>query len=146
MYIDKLGLLSDAQALSASALSTNVIDWTSVTPKRQVGAGKRLWLMVSVGVAADFTTGDETYQVDLYTSAAANMSSPVNLGSRVLTAAQLSAGALFAFAIPQEGMLEYFSAHYTLGGTTPTVTVTAWVTDEEPPEHSVYASGVTQAV
>lgn len=146
MYIDKLGLLSDAQALTASALSTNVIDFTSVTPKRQVGAGKTLWMMMSVGVAADHTTGDETYQVDLYTSAAANMSSPVVLGSRVIDFSLLTAGALFAFAIPQDSMLEYFSAHYTLGGTTPTLTVTTWVTDEAPPEHSVYASGVTQAV
>lgn len=146
MYMDRLGLLSDAQALTASALSTNVLDFTNVTPKRQVGAGQRLWVVFTVGVAADITTGDETYQLDLYTSAAADMSSPVVLESRVLTAANLAAGTLHAMAIPQGRMLEFFSTHYTLGGTTPTVTLTAWVTDEEPPEHSVYASGVNQAV
>lgn len=146
MYIDRLGLLSDAQALTASALSTNVIDFTNVTPKRQVGAGARLWAMFAIGVAADFTTGDETYQFDLYTSAAADMSSPVVLDSRAIVATSLPAGALVAIAIPQARMLEFFSAHYTLAGTTPTITVTSWVTDEEPPEHAVYASGVSQVV
>src|SRR5581483_4988378 len=102
MYLDRLGLFSDAQALTASALSTNVVDFTNVTPKRQVGAGKPLWVIFSIGVAADFTTGDETYQFDLYTSAAANMSSPVNLGSRAIVASALTAGALIAMAVPQD--------------------------------------------
>lgn len=146
MYLDKLGLFSDAQALTASAQATNVLDLTAPSVKRQIGAGKTLWVIFSIGVAADITTGDETYQFDLYTSAAANMSSPVNLGSRVIPAASLPAGALIAMAVPQDSMLEYFSPHYTLGGTTPSVTVTSWITDEQPPEHSVYASGVTQAV
>lgn len=146
MYVDKLGLFSDAQALTASAQATNVVDLTNVTPKRQIGAGKPLWIVFSVGVAADFTTGDETYQFDIYTSAAANMGSPVNLGSRAIVATVLTAGYTFVMAVPQDQMLEFISPHYTLGGTTPTLTVTSWLTDELAPEHSVYAAGTTQAV
>jgi hypothetical protein len=146
MYVDKLGLFSDAQALTASAQATNVVDFSSVVPKRQVGAGKQLWVIFSIGVAADFTTGDETYQFDLYTSAAANMSSPVVLASRAVVAGSLTAGALVAMTVPQDSMLEFFSPHYTLGGTTPSVTVTSWLTDESPPEHTMYAAGANQAV
>lgn len=146
MYIDKLGLFSDAQALTASANGTNVVDFTLVTPKRQVGAGKQLWVLFSIGVAADFTTGDETYQFEIITSAAANLGSPVTLVSRAVVATLLPAGALVAITVPQDGMLEFMGVHYTLAGTTPTVTVTAWLTDESPPEHSVYAPGASQAV
>lgn len=145
-YIDKLGLFSDAQAVTADAVSTNVVDLGNVTPKRQVGAGHRLWVVFSIGVAADFTTGDETYTFRFDTSAAANMGTPTTLVSRTIVAGTLVAGYQFAFAVPQEGLLRYVSTYYDVGGTTPTVTVTAWLTDEEPPEHSVYASGTTQAV
>lgn len=146
MLIDSLGQLSNAQALTATALSTNVVDFGNVTPKRQIGVGKQLWVVFCVTVAADFTTGDETYQFELYTSAAANMGSPTVLATRAILAATLIAGFQFSMAVPRDGMKEFFSAHYTLAGTTPTVTVTAFVTDQEPVDHTTYAAGDSKAV
>ena len=59
MILDSLLKFSDAQALTATADSTNVIDLSN---DRDIGIGEPMALVVTVGVAADFTTGDETYQ------------------------------------------------------------------------------------
>ena len=52
MYIDKLLKLSDAQALTATAVGTNVVD---IEVARGVGNGEPIAVVFSVGVAADQT-------------------------------------------------------------------------------------------
>ena len=62
---------SSAQALTASADSTNVIDLTGTA--LQVGAGRPLYMHFNVTVAADFTSSDETYSFGVATGAAASL-------------------------------------------------------------------------
>ena len=131
MIIDSLLELSDAQALTASADATNVVDLGSA---RQVGAGKPLFVHFSVVVAADFTTGDETYQFNIATGAAATLGTVLN--SRILTAAKLVAGFQFSMSIPLENLNRYIGVEYVLGGTTPSLTIDAWITDQEMPVHT----------
>ena len=62
MYIDDFLKLSDAQALTATADSTNVIDLSS---DRDIGKGQAMAFVVSEGVAADVADADETYSFQL---------------------------------------------------------------------------------
>lgn len=146
MYMDALLTLSDAQALTATALSANTIDLGNPTVKNRIGTGEPLVVALQVDVAADITTGDETYTVQLISSAAAALSSPTVLSAITLTAAQLAVGKKFALPIPS-GMpsQRYFGLNYVLGGTTPTITVTASVMPASmaEAEYTYYAKGYT---
>src|SRR3990167_4171654 len=74
MFIDAQALLSDAQAVTADAASTNTYD--SGAAGTDITEGEPLGIGISVDVAADFTTGDETYEFHAIQSANANLSSP----------------------------------------------------------------------
>lgn len=139
MLIDKRLELSDAHALAASARSTNVIDLGTA---REIGAGRPLWLIVSVDVAADATTGDETYNVALETDSDPAFGTPTVLESRTIAPSTLVAGYQTAIAIPPTGVERYISANYTLAGTTPSVTVSAWVSDQEPRSWKAYPDAI----
>lgn len=129
MYIDALGLVSDAQAITADAYSTNTIDLGNVTPKREIGTGEPIGFGLSIDVAADFTSMDETYTFLVVQSANADLSSHDVLASYTFTAAQLAAGALFFLEVPIGFPTKrYLGLRYDVGGMTPTVTCTAWLT------------------
>lgn len=132
MFVDSLGVVSDAQALTSTALSTSSVDLGNVTPKRNIGDGEVVGFAVTVGVAADSTTGDETYEVDLVQSANADLSSSDTIAkypytaTQVHTGGQLAAGAAIFIPIPPGWPTKrYIGLNYVLGGTTPSITVTA---------------------
>jgi hypothetical protein len=134
MYLDVLTRVSAAQAVTATAVSTNTIDLGSPVPKREIGTGEAIGFGVAINVAADATTGDETYTFEVIQSANADLSAPDVIASRVVTAAQATAGQLAAgttlfIPIPQGlPQKQFLGMRYTTGGTTPSVTVTAWLT------------------
>jgi len=126
MILDKLSTLSDAQALTATAISTNVVDLLAAG--RGLPDGTPLEVVLTVDVAADATTGDETYAVSVDTSAVVGLTTPTQLCSRSIARTALTAGSRHHFPLPSGvDMLRYLGINYTLGGTTPTVTVTASV-------------------
>lgn len=124
MMIDNQQVLSDAQALTATAVSTNKYD-TGLTSSK-LGAGKTLGIGFFVDVAADTADGDETYAFAVVSDADAALGSPTTHESRSIARATLVAGYKFFIAIPPEADVErYVGANYTLDGTTPTITVTS---------------------
>jgi hypothetical protein len=125
-YLDAQLTLSDAQALTATAASTNVIDFGSL---KGVSAGEPLAVVLIVDVAADNTTGNETYSVALQTDGDEAFGSAQTLQTITLAAGS-AAGTKFCLVFPpfQDLSERYYRLNYTLGGTTPTVTVTAYVT------------------
>jgi hypothetical protein len=126
MILDALLMVSDAQAVTADAVSTNTIDLGASSPAREIGSGEPMAFVCTVDSAGDITTGDETYAFEAISSASANLSSPTVLGRRVLTAAQLALGAIFAIPIPPGTPAQrYLGMNYDVGGTTPLLTVTA---------------------
>ena len=138
MYIDDFLKLSDAQALTATADSTNVIDLSS---DRDIGKGEAMALVISVSVAADFTTGDETYLFQLESDSTAAMSSSTIVAGGTVLAADLTVGAVVAFPI---GTLneQFLQGVFTLAGTSPSVTIDSWVAPLNTVDQStVYASG-----
>jgi len=124
MYVDAYTNVWDATALSASAASSS-IDMGSVAA--DIARGEPLGFCLTVDVAADYTTTDETYAFEVVSDTTADLATPTTLFSRTLTAAQLVAGARFIFPVPPEVAEQYVGMHATLGGTTPSVTVTAFL-------------------
>lgn len=126
MFLDTQTLLSDAQALTATAVSTNTYDSGAST--NEIGAGEPLAAVFTVDVAADTASGDETYQFQIIQSANANLSSQdvlVATDTSFITRSTLVAGYKLIIPLPH-GLKSkrYLGVRYVLGGTTPTLTVT----------------------
>ena len=138
MIIDKTLEFSDAQALTATAASTNSID---LTVARDVGVGMPLYINVTVDVALAGTS--PTFQVSVQTDDNSAFSSPTTkfLGPVFSTA---PAGTVMAIPVPRDVLDERFARlNYVMGGTTPTVTVSAHVSGEQGPDITSYPDGVT---
>lgn len=138
MMIDAQHLFSDAQAVTSSAVGTNVID---LSADRNIGAGEPMCVVFCVDVAADQTTGDEDYTFDVeYATNAAQTTGRQLIGRRVFESGTptapaqdadlLVAGYKFVIPIPPTTLAEserYLGIRYVTAGTSPTITVTAFL-------------------
>lgn len=122
--IDSSHLLSDSQALTETADSTNSVDFSS---DRDMGRGEPWAMVMVVETAADTADADETYAIALETDSDSAFGSATTIYSETLTAANLTAGSqhIFPLGVSNE---RYVQAVYTLGGTTPSVTVSTYLT------------------
>lgn len=120
-WVDAQCLLSDAQAFTATAVSTNTYDTDSAT--NDIGIGEPMSIEVSVDVAAGGTT--PTFTFNVISSASANLGSATTLNSVTVLAATLVAGYKFSIVIPGGKTQRYLGLSLTLGGTAPTITITA---------------------
>lgn len=126
MILDAHTLLSDAQAVTADAASTNTYDTGAAG--NDISPGEPLGIVFSIDVAADGTTTDETYEFQVIQSANADLSSPDILSARAIGYATLTVGSVHVLPIPPDSVTKrYLGAYYNVGGTTPTVTVTSWI-------------------
>jgi len=123
MIIDNDLVVSDAQAVTADAGSTNVID-LGVTGRR-FGAGDAHAIVLFVDVAADGTTTDETYEFEIQTDDDVAFGSATELQAITKTYTQLAVNTVFAFVIdPNWSFERYLRVRFDVGGTTPTITAT----------------------
>lgn len=119
---DAFSEFSDAQALTSTAVSTNVVD---LGGDHNVGIGEPMAVVITVGVAADDSDGDETYSVALQTDDNDSFSSATQIGSATITRGD-AAGTQYVIVVPADQTAErYLRLNYTLGGTSPSVTVDA---------------------
>lgn len=153
MFLDAETQFSDAQAITASAVGTNVID---LSLDRSIGNGEPMVVLFSVDVAADQTTGDEDYTFDVeYASDAAQTTARKLVGRRIFESGTptapaqdadlLVAGYQFTIPVPSTDLSEserYLGIRYTVAGTTPTITVTAQLVPQSfVDKYNTYASG-----
>lgn len=125
MILDAQLLFSDAQAVSADAGSTNVID---LGVARNLFDGEPMAVVLQIDVAADGTTTDETYEFQIETDDNAAFSSATDVVLHSIGYASLTAGSTHVIPIPVGKALEqYIRVYYNVGGTTPSVTVTAFL-------------------
>lgn len=123
MFIDSQHLFSDSQALTATAASTNLIDLKVATTR--IGVGEPMCVVISCEVAMGGTspTMIATLQSDdnsSFSSAATVVVSP--------TFSSFAAGAKYVLPIPPGTATEqYIRLNYTMGGTSPTITVSAFL-------------------
>jgi hypothetical protein len=155
MSIDAQSLFSDSQALTATAVGTNVID---LSVDRSIGNGEPMAVAFVVEVAADQTTGDEDYTFEVeYASNAAQTTGRKLIGRRVFESGTptapaqdadlLVAGYLLSIPIPPTTLDEseqFIGVRYTLAGTSPTITVSAFLTPMSMIHaYNTYADGFT---
>lgn len=89
MILDKQNMFSEAQVVTATAVSTNTID---LGVARDIGAGGELSVAISVDVSAA-AAGAATVDFQLISSAAANLGSPTVLATTgPIGKAELTAG------------------------------------------------------
>lgn len=125
MFIDALHLFASALAITATGDATNVIDLKAIG---QLGNGRPLAVFIKVDVAADFTTGNETYAFSVTTDDNASLSSDTTIATKTIVATDLTANSLHSIDIPSNVNTErYLGLVATLGGTTPSITYTAWL-------------------
>jgi hypothetical protein len=135
MYVDREEQFSDAQALTGTAASTDLIDLGPRQGDQSVafGVGTQMVVVIQLTVAADDANADETYVADLETDSTAAFSSATTLGTVTITRGD-AAGTRYYIHVPLATTTERFiRLNYTLGGTTPSVTLDAWLA----PAHSV---------
>lgn len=120
MITDNLLQYSAAQALTATAASTNVIDHSS---DRDIGIGERMAVVFTVDALLAGTS--PTFSAAIQVSSAVGFGTPVTVISTG-TYTALAAGARIVLPIPPDTTFDRYSrVNYTLGGTSPTVSVTA---------------------
>lgn len=138
MIHDSRLAFSAAQALTATAVSTNVIDLSQAL--RNVGPGKPVWVIVTIDVAADDASANETYVAELQTDTVEGFASPTQLATVTIPRGS-AAGAVFVMQVPQTNE-RYLRCNYTLGGTTPSVTLSAHLSDQIPYAHVAYPDSI----
>ncbi len=118
--------LCDAQAFSADAASENTYDTGAAG--NDITEGEPLGIGINVTTAADATTGDETYEFQAIQSAAADLSNPDVLALIQPGRAILTAGSRHIIPIPPGSKTKrYLGMYFNGGGTTPTVSVDAFI-------------------
>ena len=120
--LDAQNMFSDSQVVAATGVSTNSIDLGS---DRNIGIGEPMAVLIMVE-AIDATSGDETYTVALEADDNSAFSSPATVLSMAIPRA--GGARQVALPVPPNTDTERFlQLRYTLGGTTPSITVSAYL-------------------
>lgn len=135
MILSAQQIFSDDQAVTATAISTNVIDLGAAdTPYGAAAAlnqdvGKGCPIPILVQVTAAFATLT-SLTITLENSAAAGLTSPVALATETIAVADLIAGKqMFMQYVPNGATLRYLGVRYTVTGSNATAgNITASIT------------------
>lgn len=138
MLLDKSLELSSAQAVTSTAMSTNVIDLGSA---RNIG-NTELYLFIKVGAAVT-AAGAATVNFQLQTDDNSAMSSAATLfDSGAIGKASLTANTVLRYRLPVSANYErYLGLNYTVStGPLTAGDFSAWISDSVQ-ENTTYASG-----
>jgi hypothetical protein len=143
MILDSQLKFSAAQAVTADALSTNYIDLGG--SGNNVFDGEPMAVLLHITTAADGTTTDETYEFKIQTDDNTSFSSATDLAAVTIGYASLTANSLHVIPIPVGKTVErYLTVYYNVGGTTPSVTLSAYLVPlYNVQKYRVYADGLT---
>ncbi len=141
MITDLQLTFSDAQALTAAAASTNLVDFGAI---RNMGVGENLYVVLTVDVALTDTGSNSTVTVDFQTDDNASFTSNAT-GQTLFTIAAVAAiGAKYIARLQPGGANErYGRLYYTMNnGDLTTGTVTAEIVHDVD-AYTSYAKGYT---
>ena len=119
MLLDTQNLFSDAQAITATAASNNVV---------RFGLGDISFVPLLIQVVEDFATLT-SLTVKVQTAVDSAFTTPVDLASVTIAAADLKAGTILPINYIPKGNLGYMRLYYTVTGSNATAgKITAGVT------------------
>jgi len=130
MY-DKLLTFSNAQVIAdtAEVESTYSVDLGNVTPKRQVGVGKPLFLEVWA-TTTGATCNGQVLTIELMTAAGATTIGGTVLDSTTYTLAGSTSALIWQVQLPMSGLLQHIGLTYNSDGNpNSTLAITAALTD-----------------
>lgn len=133
MIIDALLEFSDAQAVTATAISTNVADRGAQAildnPTQDLGTGEDVYFVVNVGTAF---AGLTSLQADFVSDTAVGLATApvVHLSTGAVPLATLTGGIVFAAKLPAGSYKRYLGVKYTVAGTGTGGTVDAFITKD----------------
>lgn len=113
MILDEQGLFSNNQAITATCVSTNVLDMG----KREVSFGTPIPLLIKVTEDFDKLT---SLSVSVETSLDEGFTTPVKLTETTITLANLKKDKVIPIEFLPKGNLGYMRLKYTVTGTAPT--------------------------
>ncbi|MBQ3640727.1 hypothetical protein II906_02185 [bacterium] len=123
MILDEQGLFSNAQAITATAASTNVLDMG----KREVSFGTPVEVFIQVNQAFNNLT---SLNIKIQTATDAAFTTAVDLEDVTVLAAKLVKGYVAGIKFLPKGNLGYLRMYYTVTGTAPsTGKITAGIVD-----------------
>lgn len=133
MIFSAENIFSDDQALTATAVSTNVIDLgaTGTVLKgpaalvRDIGKGRPIEIVIQLTVDSGGTS--PTLDVDLQVDDNVGFASATIVQSSTQIAGGVAGDRVSIYYIPEGTNEQYLRLNYTLGGTSPTYTVTAGI-------------------
>ena len=122
MYVDKQAEFSDSQAVTATAISANVMDLVSNTsgknPIRDIGTGQDVYLVVLTTVAATDTGNDATLAVTLESDDNVGLASATthfSTGALAFAAFSPAGTVIAAIRLPSGNYERYLGVRYTVG-------------------------------
>src|SRR5690349_21234305 len=116
------------------------IDLENVTPKRQIGVGKPLYLEVWATSTGDDSANTMTVALQTHTAAIVAGSGTALITSAAIALPNTTSKLLFSTPLPLTGMLRYLGVVFDASAVTGTVTVSAYLT-ETPSAPGYYDSG-----
>jgi hypothetical protein len=139
MYVDKLALFSDAQAVTATAASTDYMD---MGVARNIGVGSDLYVFVTVDVALTDSGSDSTITVSLEGDSTTTFTPDASQTLFIIPALAAAGQKYYAKVSPDmAGNYRYLQLRYTTtGGNLTTGSFTAGLTTVIDKQNN-YASG-----
>jgi hypothetical protein len=126
MLFDTENLFSEEQALTASAASTNVVDFGTSNGDPSFATPKPLVIQVVDDFVAASSSGLTAITVTVQTSVDEAFTTPINLASSgAIPIASLKAGYKFPINFLPKGAKQYNRLNYTLAGTATAGKITA---------------------
>lgn len=141
MIHDAQNLFSDAQALTANAVSTNIIDLGAA---RNVGVGNPIYVVLCVDVAFSDSGNNSTVTVDLQGDSTTSFT-PDGTQTLFSIATNAAAGTVYIARIAPDaaGQFQYIRLNYTMvNGDVSTGTVTAFLAHDVQ-KYQSYADAIT---
>lgn len=125
-FRDALLQLCSAQAFTNDAVSENTVDLG--VAGRDIGEGEPMGIGIEVKVAAATDDNDETYEFQAVEDSDEALGSPTVLSLIQPGRATLTVGSRHILPIPPGKLTErYLGLNFNGGGTTPTITIDAFV-------------------
>lgn len=156
MYVDSNLELSDSQAVTATAISSNVIDLStvvagggaSISPntRQDIGQGEDIYLVVNTAVACTDVGSDATLTITLETDDAVGLGTSVvvlNFGTLAFAAFAAAGTNLVAVKLPSFQYRRYLGLRYTIAAGPLTAGAFDAFLTKDLQKNQIYKSGFT---